>query len=134
MKIPKLKKKAFSINLNIYPFTIFVGFLDINLLIEEFKRYKYPPNEEAIESLKKHLKLGTVDYGAITVPLDSGNIVIFIPGQVNESSYMINMITHESFHATEMILDRIGLTLCGKTDEAYCYLNGFINQEIFKQI
>ena len=134
MKIPKLKKKAFKIDLVIYPYTIFVGFLDPHSLMKTLEQHKYPIKEEELEKVRGIIEKDSHDYGAVICPLDNGNIVIFIPEQVKESSYMVNIITHESFHATEMILDRIGLTLCEKTDEAYCYLNGFINQAIFEQI
>jgi len=133
MKIPKLKKKAFTIPLGIYPFTIFVCFLDLNLLMEEIKKYSNPPSEEESNKLFSELKEGSDEYGAITWNLKSGNIIIFIPKDTN-SNYMVNMITHETLHATQMIMETIGTKLTEETDEPFCYLNGYINEQIFKQI
>ena len=44
------------------------------------------------------------------------------------------MITHEVYHMTESIADYIGLKHSVESEEAYCYLNGYINKEIFKQL
>jgi hypothetical protein len=133
MKIPKLKKKAFKIDLVIYPYTIFIGFLDPHSLMKTLEQHKYPIKEEELEKVRSILERETSDYAAITHPLSNGNIVIFVPEQTNPN-YIVNMITHETLHATEMIMSRIGMTLCEQSDEAFCYLNGYINQEIFKQI
>lgn len=133
MKIPKLKKKAFTLELGIYPYTIFIGFLDPHSLISQLESHKFPIKEEEIEKVRNILERETSDYAAITQPLSNGNIVIFVPEQPNPN-YIVNMITHETLHATEMIMSRIGMTLCEQSDEAFCYLNGYINQEIFKQI
>jgi hypothetical protein len=31
-------------------------------------------------------------------------------------------------------MDRIGLNLSLESDEAFCYLNGYINEKIFEQV
>lgn len=132
MKIPKLKKKAFKIDLGIYPYTIFVCFLDFELLIDLISKEKLPPSEEQIEDIKSYFV--NVNYGAKVLNLSNGNVIMYIPHNYVEPNYMINSITHESLHITHMIMDRIGMKLNFKSDEAFCYLNGYINQKIFEEI
>ena len=77
MKIPKLKNKAFEIDLKIYPFTIFVCFLDLTKLQELLRNYKfYKPTEEQIKEIVHSLK--SVTGGGQTLRLENGNIVIYI--------------------------------------------------------
>ena len=132
MKIPKLKKKAFKIDLEIYPYTIFVCFLDFDLLIEFLKKEKHPPTEENLKDIISNFE--NINYAAKVLPLKNGNVIMYIPNNYLEQNFMVNSITHESLHITHMIMDRIGLKLNFKSDEAFCYLNGFINEKIFEQI
>lgn len=133
MKIPKLKKKAFTIDLGIYPYSIFVCFLDLEEMRKELLAYKYnPPTNENIDKLFETFKKG--DFAGRVQQIENGNLLVYFPNNFGETKYMVNTITHEVFHCTHMILDRIGLKLNFKNDEAFCYLNGFINEKIFEQI
>ena len=131
MKI-KLKPKAFEIDLVIYPYTVFVCFLDLDKLWEVFDHYEYwNPSEQDIQEIKERLK---GYFGGRTINIKEGNVVIYIPNNLKYDFYIPNIITHEVLHATHMIMDRIGLKLSFESDEAFCYLNGYINQKIFEQI
>lgn len=131
MKI-KLKPKAFEIDLSIYPFTVFVCFLDLEKLAEVLRiTYYSPPNEGQIQEILNELNDCSVGK---TLRLENGNIIIYIPNNLKYDFYMWNIITHETFHATHLIMDKIGLNLTLESDEAFCYLNGYINQKIFEQI
>lgn len=132
MKIPKLKPKAFKIDLGIYPYTIFVCFLDFELLIDLISKEKLSPSEEQIEDIKSYFV--KVNYGAKVLNLSNGNVIMYIPHNYVEPNFVLNTITHESLHITHMIMDRIGMKLNFKSDEAFCYLNGYINQKIFEEI
>lgn len=135
MKAIRLKPKAFTIDLQIYPYTIFVCFIDLNLLKECLENYKYKiPNEQIVDILS--IMKNTRGAAGRALQIDNGNVILFFPTSyfTNSDSYMFNVITHEVLHAVEMILTRIGLVLDSKTDEAFCYLNGYINEQIFKEI
>ncbi len=132
MKIPKLKPKAFKIDLGIYPYTIFVCFLDLEKLEELIKSEEYPCSEEEIKEVIEGFKQNW--FAAKVTSLDNGNVTMFVKNNYNDQSYMINTITHEVFHITHMIMDRIGLKLSFKSDEAFCYLNAYINEKIFEEI
>lgn len=135
MKIPKLKNKGFSIPLGIYPYTIFISFGSLDNFRTIFKEDEFAKeiSEEEIKDILFHFE---GDYAARTLQLNNGNILIHFKHLYYSSSntFMFNTIAHESLHATEMILDRIGMKLNKKTDEAYCYLNGYIVEQIFKEI
>lgn len=135
MKIPKLKNKGFNIQLGIYPYTIFVSFGDVENFRKIFKEDKYMCDlkEDEILDIFKHFE---EDYAAQTFPLDNGNVLIHFKfcEFKKDNLAMINTIAHESLHATEMILTRIGMKLNRKTDEAFCYLHGYIVEQICKEI
>lgn len=45
-----------------------------------------------------------------------------------------NTLAHECQHLVFVILDRAGMKLCHETQEAYCYLMGFMCEQIYKKI
>ena len=59
----------------------------------------------------------------------SGQITLLIRPKAN-----INTICHESFHVTCTVLEDAGLKLCGKSEEAYAYLIGWVAAEIKKAL
>lgn len=132
MKIPKLKPKAFKIDLGVYPYTIFVCFMDLDKLVELIRTEKYPPSEKEVEDIITGFN--GEGFAAKVLQLNNGNILMYIENNFIDQSYMVNAVTHEVFHITHMIMDRIGLKLGFKSDEAFCYLNGYINEKIFEQI
>ena len=132
MKIPKLKNKGFKIDLSIYPYTIFVSFGDVENFREIFKEDKYMCDfkEDEILDIFKHFE---GDYAAQTLPLNNGNILIHFYLK-NQDMYLFNTISHESLHAVRMIMDRVGMKLNSKNDEAFCYLLGYIVEKIIEEI
>lgn len=136
MKIPKLKNKAFQIDLGIYPFAVFVCFGDVEKLRPIFQVYKYTIDAEAIDNLIKHIGKKSENCAGNAFQLENGNVVIWIKRIVYEADpcYVVNTISHEALHSTEMILETIGMKLTRETEEAYCYLHGYIVEKIFEQI
>ena len=136
MKIPKLKNKAFQIDLGIYPFAVFVCFGDVEKLRPVLQAYKYTIDAEAIDNLIKHIGKKSENCAGNAFLLDNGNVVIWIDivHYSEDPCYAVNTITHEVLHTTEMILNTVGMKLHRKSEEAYCYLNGYINEKIFEQI
>ena len=128
MKI-KLKPKAFEIDLVIYPYSIFVCFLDLKKLIDTMSKYKYSnPSVEEMSGILSRLKDGS--FVGRCIQCENGNIILYFPYRHTK----VETLSHEAFHATHMIMDNIGLKLSFESDEAFCYLNGYINQKIFEQI
>lgn len=137
MKIPKLKNKGFKIDLSIYPYTIFVSFGDVENFRKVFKEDEYfkDLSEEEIKDIFSNF-IENDEYCARTLQLNNGDILIHFKylHYPMSNSYMFNTIAHESLHATEMILTRIGMKLNRKTGEAFCYLHGYIVEQICKEI
>lgn len=51
------------------------------------------------------------------------------------TNFELGTLAHEIFHVTTHILDRCGLKLkLGTSDEAYCYMIGFITREIYSKL
>lgn len=139
MKIPKLKAKAFAIDLAIYPYTIFVCFKDLNKLEELLKTHKYGCEAEiaaeVIQKIDLYVKENCCAGYCDDSSLPNGNLIIYFPNiHLKNMNYLFNMITHEAFHATEMVLSNVGIPLTKSSDEAYAYLTGYINEQIFEQI
>ncbi len=44
---------------------------------------------------------------------------------------LIEAVTHEVFHATYLMLDYAGVKMCEHTEEAFAYLNGYLNNQVF---
>lgn len=135
MKIPKLKNKGFKIDSFIYPYSIFVSFGDLDNFRKVFKEDEYF-KDVSEEEIKDVFSCFNDDYAARTLQLNNGNILIHFKylHYPMSNSYMFNTIAHESLHATEMILTRIGMKLNRKTEEAFCYLHGYIVEQICKEI
>ncbi len=128
----KLKKKCFEIKLDIYSVSVFVCFLDLNLLYEYLINHKDFNGD--IEYVKEKFKNMKNNYTGKVLQFENGNIIMYIPRNFKNQNYMVNTITHEVFHITHFVMDRIGLKLNFKSDEAFCYLNGYINEQIFTEI
>lgn len=43
-------------------------------------------------------------------------------------------VTHELFHATEMILHKVGISYSAKSSEAYAYVIGFLSAQVFESL
>ena len=67
-----------------------------------------------------------------TIILDGGQIILFIPHMPSTvSDYAV--LQHEIFHATFFILEKAGIVLCEKSDEAYSYLIQFLTKRILEE-
>lgn len=124
----KLKKKAFKIDIDIYPCSFFVVFKDVKLLRSLLLQEKSPPTELQIDDILSHFN--TKGYYGRTLQLDNGDVIIHI----YSSNTLFNTITHEVFHAVHMCLDYLGMSLTNESQEAYAYLTGYLNQKIFEQL
>jgi hypothetical protein len=58
---------------------------------------------------------------------NGSHIVIFIKDHL--STEMYNTLFHENLHATMQILNHIGMVYSKESEEAYAYLNGYINEK-----
>lgn len=117
----------FIIPLKVYPF-------DVAISIGQ-------SNNEIEESLKKY----SIDYSDVNVKWDSntqrGRCLIFHDNKVlirmdefKSSPVWFGYLQHEVFHAVEFTLNRIGMELSFKSDEAYAYLIQYITTKVYEKI
>lgn len=134
MIFKKLKNKSFSIDLGIYPYTIFVCFGKLETAKQVLENYRYTISKEGVDKILTDVKELIKDCNAKTIQFENGNIFIWIACNEykKDPSYYANVIAHESLHATQMVMSHIGFE--DKIDEPHCYLHGYIVEKIFEQI
>lgn len=98
-------------------------------------------NEEFIKSFIKSRKSdrSTAEYYCSLVNQDieleqgktahlQGNVIVRVYSDL-KTAFHYNTLVHELFHATDFILDYKGLKLVDGSDEAYCYLIGYLMEK-----
>lgn len=70
-----------------------------------------------------------------TTRMLSTNVVIITLCKETNKYELINTISHESFHAAQKILDRVGVDFSkGGNNEVYAYLVGYIDGKILEKL
>lgn len=110
----------------IYPVHVLVSFdKDEKQLIK--KASKHLP-KESIEEMKE---MSFHSGKAILFP--HNKMVLWQRGKP-KSIEDLAVLNHEIFHITCFILERVGLPLSKKSDEAYAYLLQYLTKEIYKTL
>ncbi len=131
-KFINVKPLSFRIDLDIYPYSIYVCFANPELIKQEILNHKYNMYpDEYIDGIIKNINEDNPS--ARTITMSNGNCIIYINKSFYSKSMVLNCITHEVLHVTHSVMDRIGLKLNFKSDEAFCYLNGFLNEKILEK-
>ena len=129
MKTPKLKNKAFIIDLVIYPCKVFVVIGNIKQLKPLMLSYKYPPTENELKDIMNIFD-SINNYNGLSVMTENNSII-----WIDKDCDIYNVIPHEVLHTVHDIFIHLGENNLSKDNqEAYCYLNGYINEQIFKQL
>ena len=122
-----MKKNGYYkvIKLDIYPFDIMVSIDESDDVLSK-RLLKFGNEVNEIESL---LNMGSTVSGRALM-LRSGQCVIRLRKSRDKCNF-IGVITHESFHITTFILERVGVVFDMDTsDEAYAYLLGYITSRV----
>ena len=64
----------------------------------------------------------------------SENVVLLRIYNSQKSAMWHGVLAHEIFHASEFVLERIGMRLTLDSDEAYAYLIGYLTEKIYEKI
>lgn len=125
----KYKGQFFIIPLVVYPFDVMISIDESDeVLLKRLLSYGEP--KEDCEGL---LNLPETTRGRCVI-LPSNRTVIRLKTQPKRHE-MMSVISHEVFHATTFILERIGMKMeVMVSDEAYAYLIGYLTNEIVKKI
>lgn len=97
------------------------------------------------DAIEKSLKSKGIDYADVNVRSESstrkGRTIMFKGNQTLIRMFDFvktpecqGYLAHEIFHAVEFVMERIGMKLCQKSDEAYCYLCQYLTTEIYKRL
>lgn len=120
----------FIIDLHIYPFTIMfsIGETDeeLQLILNGIEELSGLTN-----LIKDHLDLGD-DYG-LCYQAPKGSCIIRLQ-KTNRTPKWKATLSHEILHAVHRIFHKIGLELVEGSQEAYCYLLGYIIEEFYTKI
>ena len=132
MKIPKIKNKAFIIDTEIYPLKIFVVLGDIKQLKDLLFSYKKPPTQEQFEEIRTTLTKDLDCYNGFSYQIKfSSNFIIWVAKDCNP----YDIVPHEVLHTVSDYFNSISMQpMCKENEEAFCYLNGYINKKIFEQL
>ena len=60
-----------------------------------------------------------------TLELSGGQIIIYLPTKPKDADSFA-LLTHELFHATHFILEKVGITFSCDSDEAFAYLLDYL--------
>lgn len=124
-----MTSRYFIIKLNVYHFDVMISVdeTDETLLKRLIK------NGNTKEDCDSLLRMRETTRGRC-IMLPSNQTVIRLVTQPKKYD-MMSVISHEVFHATAYILDRIGMKLEVYTsDEAYAYMIGFLTTKIYKKL
>lgn len=134
MKKDNKLKKIISIDLPLYESTLWVSYEYTNTeLIEMVKK-----NENFIEGDKNkkgfisYLKEDRKEYKGIFISNNHEHLIRI--WKQNDMKDLINTVTHEVFHFVKRILKTKGFKLTNSSEEAYAYLTGYINGEIYDKM
>jgi hypothetical protein len=119
----------FIIPLQIYPFDIMVSIDEKDEVLRN-RLAKYGSTKEDCDELMN--LSDTVRGRAVMLP--SNQTVIRLK-TLPKKYDMMSVVSHEVFHATAFILDKIGMKMeLFISDEAYAYMIGFLTTEIYKKL
>lgn len=117
---PKKLKNYLKYKIDLYNCNVFTYVGEFDNFVKILSKHK------EFEMLHSYIK-GRDDNNLGTCYYNGSNIVIFVKNHT--SSEMYNSIFHENLHATMQILNHIGMVYSKESEEAYAYLNAYLNQK-----
>lgn len=123
----KTESLNFIIPLVVYPFDVIVSISESDEAL--FKKLK----KRGIDVADTNLSVYSNTTRGRTI-IFSGNQSLIRMYELRDTPEWYGNLAHEVFHAVEFILERVGMKLTMKSDEAYAYLVGYITTEIFKRL
>lgn len=117
----------FIIPLVVYPFTVVVFINTDNDDVEKIL------TERQINYTDVNVRQGSDTRRGRTIIFKDNNVLIrMFEFKRNPSGY--GYLAHEIFHAVEFVMERIGMKLSNKSNEAYTYLVQYLTKEIYKKL
>lgn len=122
----------FIINLQVYPFDLMVHFGDPQIM---FNKLRDLISRESLLDIELDFERG-VGVGRTMMDKETGAVVLWMrePWSDDFSPESFGTLSHEIFHAVELVFDRIGITLSDDSSEAFAYLIGFITRQVHENL
>jgi len=125
--IIKKGKNMFIVRCDVYPVDIMFYFeKEKSVVIKKLSDYLDSEDLEYLES-------ASFESRGKAVLFKEPKVLIWMPEKPN-CMITLSTVAHEIFHATCMILERIGIKYGDDSDEAYAYLLQFITREAYSQL
>ena len=119
------QSKTFVISYELYPFDVMVTTAELSQIVKQNAARGYQLSDEEKQLLE-------MEGDGRTVMLDGRQTIIRLKREP-VCPETIAFMVHEVFHAVEILFDRIGLSLCRQSAEAYAYAIQYLTQEILFQ-
>lgn len=114
------------INIDLYNRDVMVHFGSKKELHKELHNYHKP------DAVKEIVNAINFDADGFTLcNSDNGAYIVYMPKQPSTPSE-IGTLIHELSHATNAIMEAIGITLTESSEEAYAYCLGFLTRKVFE--
>lgn len=121
----KIIAKAIHIPLVLFPFEVLVCLGgDKQFVIKNIKKFGYTPDTEE----EGHITM--IGQGKC-VMLKNSATIIWLKNYPRAGS---GVLAHEIFHATDFILDKMGIKHTDSSDEVWAYVIEYLTKEIHKNL
>jgi len=120
-----MNHKIFKISYQVYPFDVLVC---IGSTMEEI--LKYLDSKYGIVLQEDDKVLLELNGEGKTLMLDSNQTILRLK-KLNKTAESLGYLTHEVFHAVDMLFRKINIRLSEDSDEAYAYAIQYLVKEIY---
>lgn len=121
--MPKLKNFIISYHVYAYDLMVSLGQTDKELS-RDLKKYGMEFNDD--------LKAGIGSKGRAMMFNNGATIIRLFEYPTTNEHYAT--LQHEIFHAVVFLMNKVGMKLSDKSDEAYAHLIGYLTKEIYNKI
>lgn len=122
------KWKCFIFPLHIYPFEVMVFFGEMDDLYKKLSTHGI--KEDEINQIRNDPEGHGLGYSAM---FTDGQTLIRLPKKP-ETAKEFSILSHEIFHVSSLVLRKVNIELCEKSEEAFAYLIGYISEQVFEKL
>jgi hypothetical protein len=114
-------KNNIIIDCIVYPFDVFVSF-------QNYDDFEHTLKKILPKDIHSEIEVFKGNYTARTLKFSNGALAIRFTTKDH------GLLAHEVFHATDLLMENIGMKLSRDSDEAYAYLIQYITVEIYDKL
>lgn len=121
--------RTFEIDVDIYNYSFLVCIGPSNKSIDFINDTHNLPNLKEVGYDVKDLD----DFGGGVFTEDNKYTILWLPS-IPKTSIQLSDLAHEIFHVVCQIMNRVSIPLTISSEEAYCYLIGYITKEFWRNV